>query len=155
MPPGLITLTETAPIPEGATALIELSLRIVNIARLAPNITSVAVVKPVPVRVTLLPPAMGPKLGDKLISIGAATYWNAAPLLVPEVVSSVTAITPADLGGVVAVTMLSEMTVKAVAAVPPKNTSRVLIKPVPVMVTTVPPPIGPEIGAMEVMTGDG
>jgi hypothetical protein len=50
---------------------------------------------------------------------------------------------------------LSELTVKAVAAVVPKYTSRVPIKPAPVMVTAVPPVIGPEVGVMELITGDG
>lgn len=52
MPPGFVTVTETAPVPEGATALIKVSSRIVNAAGLAPKNTSVAVRKPVPVRVT-------------------------------------------------------------------------------------------------------
>jgi hypothetical protein len=141
-------------VPEGATALIELSLRIVNVAGLAPKNISVAVVKPVPVRATLLPPAMVPPVGDKLVSVGASIYWNTAPLLVAEAVSTVTAVAPAPAGEV-AVTVLSELTVKAVAAVVPKNTSRVLIKPDPVIVTIVPPAVGPEVGVIEVITGDG
>jgi hypothetical protein len=148
-------VTETAPTPEGATALIELSLRIVNTAGLAPKNTSVAAKKPVPVRVTLLPPAMAPPVGDKLVRVGASTYWNMAPLLVAEAVPTVRAVVPAASAGAVAVTVLSEITVKAVAAVVPKNTSRVLIKPAPVMVTIVSPLIGPEVGVMEPITGDG
>ena len=141
--------------PEGATALIELSLRIVNTAGLAPKNTSVTAVKPVPVRVTLLPPATGPPVGDKLVRVGAEIYWNIAPLLVAYALSTVTAIVPAEPAGDVAVTVLSEITVKLVAAVVPKNTSRVLIKPAPVMVTIVPPAVGPDVGAMELMTGAG
>jgi hypothetical protein len=104
-------------VPEGATALIELSLRIVNVAGLAPNITYVAVVKPVPVRVTLLPPAMPPPVGDKLVRVGALTYRNTAPLLVAEAVLTVTALAPATPAGEVAVTVLSELTAKVVAGV--------------------------------------
>jgi hypothetical protein len=78
-----------------------------------------------------------------------------APLLVAAAVSTVTAVVPTASAGEVAVTVLSEITVKAVAAVVPKNTSRVLIKPAPVMVTIVSPPIGPEAGLIEPITGDG
>lgn len=148
-------MTETAPVPEGAAALIELSLRIVNVAGLAPKNTSVAVVKPVPVRVTLLPPAIAPPVGDKLVRVGAATYWNKAPLLVAAVVSMVTALAPATPAGEVAVTELSELTVKAVAAVVPKYTSRVSVKPAPVTVTAVAPVVGPAVGVIELITGDG
>jgi hypothetical protein len=115
----------------------------------------VAVVKPVPVRVTLLPPTIAPLVGDKLVSVGAATYMNVAPLLVAEAVLTVTALAPAASAGEVAVTVLSELTVTAVAAVVPKFTLRVLIKPAPVMVTTVPPVIGPEVGVIELITGGG
>jgi hypothetical protein len=123
-------------------------------AGLAPNTTYVAVVKSVPVRLTLLPPAMPPPVGDKLVRVGALIYRNTAPLLVAEAVWTVTALAPAAPAGEVAVTVLSELTVKAVAAVVPKNTSRVLIKAVPVMVTIVPPAVGPEVGVIEVITGD-
>jgi hypothetical protein len=125
-----------------------------NTAGLAPKITSMAAVKPVPERVTLLQPATGPLVGDKPISVGAAVYMNVTPLLVAAVVSTVTALAPIPIGEV-AVTELSELTVKAVAAVAPKYTSRALIKPAPVMATTVPPIVGPAVGVMEPITGAG
>ena len=133
--------------------MIVLSLRILNAAGLAPKNTSVAVVKPVPVRVTLLSPTMAPLVGDKLVRVGAATYWNVGPLLVAEAVLILTALAPAASAGEVAVTVLSELIVKLVAGVVPKYTSRVPIKPAPLMVTTVPPAIGPEVGVMELITG--
>ena len=148
-------MTETAPVPEGATALIELSLRIVNAAGLAPKNIPVAVVKPALVRVTLLPPAMAPSVGDKLVRVDAATYWNMAPLLVAAVVLTVTALAPATPAGEVTVTELLELTVKAVAAVALKYTSRVSINPARVMVTAVPPVVGLAVGVMELITGDG
>jgi hypothetical protein len=102
-----------------------------------------------------LPPTMAPLVGDKPVRVGAATYVKVAPLLVAEAVLTVTALTPAAPAGEVAVTVLSESTVTAVAAVVPKFTLRVPIKSAPVMVTTVPPAIGPEVGVMEVITGNG
>jgi hypothetical protein len=98
---------------------------------------------------------MGPLVGDKLVRVGALIYWNMAPLLVAELLSTVTEAAPAELAGEVAVTVLSEITVNAVAAVVPKKTSRVLTKPAPVIVTIVPPAVGPEVGVIELITGDG
>jgi hypothetical protein len=155
VPPGFTTVTETTPVPEGATALIKVSLRILNVAGLAPKNTPVAVVKPVPVRVTLLPPTMAPPVGDKPVRVSAATSRNMTPLLVAEAVLTITALAPAASAGEVAVTMLSETTIKAVAAVCPKYISRVPIKPAPAMVTAVPPTVGPEVRVMELITGAG
>jgi hypothetical protein len=115
----------------------------------------VAVIKPVPVRVTLLPPVTPPVVGDNEESVGGLTKRNTAPLLVAEVVSIVTALAPAPRAGEVALTLLSEMTVKDVAGVGPKWTASVSINPDPVIVTSVPPAVGPEAGVMEEITGDG
>lgn len=57
------------------------------------------------------------------------------------------------LGGVVAVRMVSEMTAKG-ARVPLKVTWSVEARPVPVMVTSVPPVAGPVLGLTPV-TVDG
>jgi uncharacterized membrane protein len=98
---------------------------------------------------------MAPPIGDTLVSVGLLTYRNATPLLVAEAVLTVIALTPAEEAGEVAVTVLSEMIVKVVAGIVPKYTLRVLIKPTPVIVTTVPPVVGPAVGVMELITGDG
>ena len=155
MPPGLATVTETVPVPAGATALIAVSLRMVNEAGLAPKNTLEAVVNPVPPRVTLLSPAIGPLDGDMLSRVGAVSYVKLAPLLVAEVVVAVTDTAPAVPAGAVAVMLLSELTVKAVAGVAPKYTSRALNNPAPVIVTVVPPLVGPAVGVIELMTGAG
>ncbi len=43
------------------------------VAALAPNFTAVAAVKPVPVMVTLVPPAVGPLVGAMPVTVGAPT----------------------------------------------------------------------------------
>jgi hypothetical protein len=48
---------------------------------------------------------------------------------------------------------VEETTVKLVAATAPKTTLVVPVKPVPVMVTVVPPVVGPELGEMELTIG--
>jgi hypothetical protein len=49
--------------------------------------------------------------------------------------------------------LVSEMTVKLAAAVSPKVTAVVPVNPLPVMVTSVPPPVVPEVGDSEVTAG--
>ena len=53
---------------------------------------------------------------------------------------------PAAWAGETAVIWVSETTVKLVAATAPKSTLVAPVKPVPVMVTVVPPAVGPEVG---------
>jgi hypothetical protein len=72
---------------------------------------------------------------------------------VPPVVVTVTSTLPALPDGDVAVIWVSESTLKLVAAVPPKATADVPVKWLPVIVTDVPPPVGPEIGATAVTVG--
>ena len=56
-------------------------------------------------------------------------------------------------GGAVAVIEVSELTVKLVAAVTPKDTPVALVKFEPDTVTVVPPAVGPELGLTPVTTG--
>ena len=55
--------------------------------------------------------------------------------------------------GDVAVMLVGDCTVKPVAAVTPNTTAVALLKLLPVMVTSVPPVAGPEIGAIEETVG--
>ena len=48
---------------------------------------------------------------------------------------------------------MAETTVTALAGVPPNDTVESAVKPVPVMVTEVPPPAGPWFGLMAVTAG--
>ena len=62
---------------------------------------------------------------------------------------------PAASAGVVAVIDVLLTTVTPVAAVPPKLTVAPAKKFVPVIVTPVPPAVGPVLGAIEVTVGAG
>ena len=57
------------------------------------------------------------------------------------------------MAGVVAVIEVAELTVKLVAFVAPKVTAVAPVRFVPVMVTVVPPAVGPAPGETEVMVG--
>ena len=75
VPPGVVTVTSTTPAGfSGAVAVIFVALVTVTlVAALLPNITAVAPVKPLPVMVTLVPPAVGPDDGEIPATAGTAT----------------------------------------------------------------------------------
>src|SRR6478735_5284050 len=126
------------------------------VAAVAPKSTAVAPVKPVPVIVTEVPPAVGPEFGLTLVTVGAATNvnWSLAEVaLVPPVVVTVMSTVPAAWAGDVAVIDVALLTVNVVAAVAPKLTAVAPVNPVPVMVTDVPPAVGPELGLTLVTVG--
>ena len=77
MPPVVVTVTSTVPVPPGEVAVICVGLLIEKlVALVAPNLTAVAVEKFVPVIVTAVPPANGPEVGLTLVTVGAAIYVN-------------------------------------------------------------------------------
>ncbi len=47
-------------------------LTVKEVATMLPNLTEVAPVKPVPVIVTIVPPAIGPELGETPVTVGTA-----------------------------------------------------------------------------------
>ena len=60
----MVTRTSTVPDPAGAVAVIWVALLTVKaLAAVAPKTTAVALVRLVPVMMTLVPPAAGPAVG--------------------------------------------------------------------------------------------
>jgi hypothetical protein len=57
--------------------------------------------------------------------------------------------------GDTAVICVEELTVNAVAVVPPNETAVAPLKPAPVIVTVVPPVAGPVVGEIELTVGAG
>jgi len=73
VPPAVITVTSTVPVPGAVVAVIEVALLTVNdAAAIPPKFTFVAPVKFVPVMVTLVPPAPEPVLGLTPVTVGTA-----------------------------------------------------------------------------------
>ena len=76
VPPGLVTVTSTAPAPDcddGEVALIEVSEVIVKLAPLSvPKSTAVALEKPLPVITTGVPPGAGPLETLRPVTVGTA-----------------------------------------------------------------------------------
>ena len=89
--------------PAGDVAVICVELLTVKpVAAVAPKVTAVAPLNPVPVIVTDVPPVDGPEAGETDVTAGAATYvnWSAALVaLMPPAVVTVTSTVPAIPAG--------------------------------------------------------
>ena len=80
--------------------------------------------------------------------------WSADEVAdVPLAVVTVTSTVPAVPAGLVAVICVAELTVKPVAAAVPNSTAVAPVRFVPVMVTLVPPAVGPAVGLTAVTAG--
>lgn len=158
VPPGAVTVMSTVPVPAGEVAVMEVGeFTVKPVAAVLPKVTAVAPVKPVPVMVTDVPLAARPDEGAIWVTSGAGIYvnWSAAEVaLVPPVVVTVMSTVPVPTGDV-AVMDVSEFMLKVLAAVLPKVTALAPVKPVPVIVTDVPPAAGPDEGAIWVTAGAG
>ena len=74
VPPLPATVTSTVPEPAGLVAVIDVALFTVTpVAAVEPNATVSPDAKPVPVMVTVVPPAAGPLDGLTADTVGAAT----------------------------------------------------------------------------------
>ena len=74
-PFGSVTTTLTAPAePAGVMAVIWVELiTVTDVAAALPKVTVAPARKPVPVRVTAVPPAVGPLVGEMPLRVGAVT----------------------------------------------------------------------------------
>src|ERR1039457_7195191 len=150
-------MTLTAPTaPADVVAVIVVAFTNVKLAATPPKVTLVAPVKVVPVMVTTVPPAGEPESGLTEVTVGSGLYvYSVLAGVVPTGVVTMTLAAPAAPAGVVAVIVVAFTTATPVAAAPPKVTPVAPVKVVPVMVTLVPPAVGPEFGLTEVTVGPG
>lgn len=155
MPPGVVTRMSTVPTEcGGAVALICVALTTTKLAEVPPNVTCDAPVKFVPERVTAVFPAVGPSVGETDDTAGGDMNVNPPTCVTdpPAVVTTMSA-APAACAGVVTVSDVALLNVTELAAVPPMVTVDPEVKLVPVMVTDVPPAVGPVEG--EVAESEG
>src|SRR5712692_1459229 len=129
-----------------------------ELAAVPPKETPVALRNPVPVIVTAAPPPETPVDGLSELIVGAETAlyvkWSADPVVeVPVGVVTVMSMVPAAPAGEEATMEVSEITVKKEAAVVPKFTAEAPVKFVPVIVTTVPPEVKPDVAVTPVTAG--
>jgi hypothetical protein len=160
VPLGVVTVTSTCPAAwAGATATIEPEPLTVNdVAATFPKETAVAPERLLPEIVTEVPPAVGPVIALRLLTVGAgARYMNWSAALVaetPPAVVTITSTAPAACAGAITEIDVAEITVNG-TAVAPNETPVVPLRSVPVIVTTVPPPVEPFVGLRPVTVGAG
>jgi hypothetical protein len=156
VPSGVVTVTWTVPVPAGLVAVIIVRLSTVTLVALAdPKETVEPFTNPVPLIVTVVPPASGPVDGETDVTVGTPAYvnWSAGEvaLVPPDVVTAMSTVpVPA---GLVAVMSIGLETTTLVAWVGPNETVAPVAKPVPLIVTVVPPTCGPADGDTDVTVG--
>ena len=109
-------VTDTAALPTGRAGVCAWMLveeTTLNEAATPPTVTDVAPVKPVPVMVIDVPPAVGPALGLTPVMVGGARYVYAEVLVAvpPPGVVTATFTVPAEPVGVYATICVDELTV--------------------------------------------
>jgi hypothetical protein len=83
-PLGVVTMMCTAPLAAGETAVIRVADSIVNeVAGMVPNSTAVAPLRFVPVRMTSVPPMIGPERGLAEIRVGAVEREGVVDIVRP------------------------------------------------------------------------
>jgi hypothetical protein len=165
--PPTVTVISTDPaLPAGLTVVqLVVEVHVTAVPGVVPKsiVSADAVVeKPVPVMVTVVPPPPAPEDGLIAVTVGAgATKVNTSAALVADVPPTTLTLTssgPALPAGLTVVQLVVELHVTAVPGVVPKSivsADAVVEKPVPVMVTVVPPVTAPEVGLMAVTVGAG
>ena len=73
VPPGVVMVMSTIPVPDGDVAVICVPVFVKMVAVEAPKFTAVAPIRSVPVIVTPVPPNVEPVGGATLVTIGRAT----------------------------------------------------------------------------------
>jgi hypothetical protein len=158
----VVTVTSTAPgvLEAGAVATIVVGLLTVNVAELpVPKSTAVAPENPVPVIVTDV--LAGPPFGLTAVTTGAggATYVYRSPGLValvpPGVVTVMSTAPSVPVTGAVATIVVALLTEYVAGLAEPKSTAVAPVRFVPVIVTDVPPVLGPVAGLTLVTVGGG
>src|SRR5437870_12844859 len=159
--PATVVTTSSTPLAAWAAVVAVSEVLLTTLTLLAavpPRLTVAPAAKPVPVRVTAVPPLLVPELGEIALTVGAGLVYlslhDALPIWPSELVTT-TFTTPAAWAAVVAVSEVLLTTVTLVAAVPPRLTVAPAAKPVPVTVTAVPPLLVPELGEIALTVGAG
>jgi uncharacterized protein len=129
----------------------------VNDLAVEPNVTTVAVVRSVPVTVTVVVPLVDPVTGEKLVIVGAGAtnLYVPADVAVPPGVVTVTFTGPDAWAGVTATILVPVVSTENDLAAVPNLTALAVVKLVPVTVTVVVPLVDPVAGAKVVIFGAG
>ena len=82
VPPGVVTVTSTVPADPAGTVAVswESESTVKPAAGAGPNDTADAPVNPLPLTVTVVPPATGPDGGEMPLTAGTGPPWSASAL---------------------------------------------------------------------------
>jgi hypothetical protein len=160
LPTSAITSTTAALlVAEVLITQLVVELQSTAAAGALPNSNTVAApgAKPLPVTVTLVPPAIGPAFGLTAVIVGDSNLkWSLVEMaLVPLGVVTLMSTVPLLAAGDSAVIELAELTVKLLAGLDPKSTAVAPLKLLPLMVSEVPPSAGPLFALTLVSVGGG
>ena len=151
-PPTVVTLMVTVPaVCAGlVTTSVVATSDVTLVAGLAPKATAVAPLRWVPLMVTTVPPVVYPVVGANVVMVGGGwTYLNfAVDVTEPPAVVTMMATVPAVSAGLVTTSCVKVSDVTLAAGLAPNVTAVAPAKWVPLMVTTVPPVVGPRPGRM-------
>ena len=155
IPPNVFTVPVIAPAACSGVVMVKDVLVLSEIGIEMPSTNSSAPQRFVPVMVTTVPPLVGPELGEMEVMVGALNVKvNAFDLITdPLAVVSVALMDPNACAEVV---ILNEFAVLLDTGT--KFPSTITLAPlrfVPVIVITVPPQAGPEVGLTFVIVGSG
>lgn len=150
----MLTVTDTAPVPGGETAVMRLSdTTLKEAAGVPPKKTPVAFINPAPLILTVVPPVVGPWVGLLEVMTGGGWKPKLNELSEPPGVMTVIGTVPTACAGMMRSTSVSPTTPVIIAGVDPKRTLVVPAKPVPVIAAGVPPDITPAVGKIAVGAG--
>ena len=156
VPPAVVTATSTVPVPGGLVVVIVPPVFAVIVAVTVPNRTAVAPVKSDPDMVTGVPPDTSPDFGEIPVITGGGRYVNLSDELIPDVpagVVTVTSTAPAPPPGDIAIIVVLLTIWYEIAVVVPNLTLVAPVKDEPVIVTAVPPEVGPDFGVIAPTVG--
>ena len=148
----------TVPVPAGVVIVqLVLLAQTTPTAFFLPNLKIVVALpgaKPLPVTVTLVPPSTEPVAGATPSTTGVYLKWSLLVIaLVPARLETVTSTMPPMLGGDTTVMLVADTTVNVLALAEPNFTPVTPVSSVPVIVTDVPPVLGPDLSDSLVIAG--
>ena len=154
-PPKVVTRTSAKPAElAGVVTVIDDALLAVTVPALPPKATTLGDARLVPSMVTTVPPEVGPSDGLTEVIVGASAYVNAESFVtVPPGVVTLTFTVPEPDGEVTVSRVELSTSIEVPGFEVPKSTAVAPVRSVPVIVTDVPPPVGPPDGLTAVTVG--
>ena len=133
-----------------------MAVSLLILAATVPNSTAMTLARFVPVIVIFALPETGPDVGLIFVTVGAPTYMNLSfdvTADVPPAVTTRMSTLPAVPAGLVTTIWLPVSLANVSASTVPNITATALARFAPVIVTLVPPVVGPKVGLIFVTVG--